>query len=935
MFDGFFGLLGLVALAALIVAAVRQNNRLGLLERQTGALRSFVFSGASPAMPAGVAAAPADRASAASRIAPENAAEAVSEPVDDRLAVDRTDLPGQSETAPRGDVPPAPAPKPVDEPDTSAAPPPRPTARPRLRPRARPRSDLETTLGTQWAVWVGGVALAFGGIFLVKYTIEAGLFGPAFRLTMAALFGVAMLAFGEYIRRTGFKVPVPGMATAYIPAILTAVGALTLFATVYAAHGVYGFIGPATAFVLLGVVGVATTLLALIHGQALAGVGLLGSFATPVLVSSQSPNPWALFGFLAIVLVSAIAVSRTRRWRLMASLAFAGAGLWCLVYIAEAPPVDLDIWVVLFINAVMLGALALVWLHGEDNRVSAPVAHVFPSAVPAFFVALVGIAMVVDSELQGLGSKPWGLALLAAMLAIAAWRVEAIALLFGAGIATILAFIRIAFAGALDLRVMGATVTVDGVPVGGDVDPLFYPGIGLAILFLALGLWQGRALVNIGPRKAAFWVVFAAAVPLVIAGSLWLGMGNPNIDFGYAAAVLVVTAVLLVGSEWIARAETPPLRGGPAVSGAISGAAAGLALALHMACGPGLTTILIGVGGVLPALATRLRAYPIFGWLCLSAVVVVLVRVAIDPSIVGVGELGTTPVFNALLPGYGIPALAFGFAAWQLARTTGGRPFLAMQAAAALFALLTLAMLVRHAMNGGTIDAGYPTLAEQAIDSIIAFGAGGILIALDQRAPSSVFRYGSMAIGVISVAAVVLQHFLLLNPVFTNEFTGRIPVLNLLFLAYLLPALAAGALAYYARPKRPRWYAIMLALTGAALAFAYVTLSVRRVFKGEFIGFWSGTGDGEFYAYSAVWLLLGVVLLVIGVRANSFVIRAASGILIALSVAKVFLLDMSALEGVLRAFSFMGLGAVLIGIGLFYQRLLTRGAKPETATTPV
>ena len=52
------------------------------------------------------------------------------------------------------------------------------------------------------------------------------------------------------------------------------------------------------------------------------------------------------------------------------------------------------------------------------------------------------------------------------------------------------------------------------------------------------------------------------------------------------------------------------------------------------------------------------------------------------------------------------------------------------------------------------------------------------------------------------------------------------------------------------------------------------------------------------------------------------VIRLASAALIAIAVAKVFLFDMSELEGVLRALSFIGLGAVLIGIGLFYQRLL-------------
>jgi uncharacterized membrane protein len=52
-------------------------------------------------------------------------------------------------------------------------------------------------------------------------------------------------------------------------------------------------------------------------------------------------------------------------------------------------------------------------------------------------------------------------------------------------------------------------------------------------------------------------------------------------------------------------------------------------------------------------------------------------------------------------------------------------------------------------------------------------------------------------------------------------------------------------------------------------------------------------------------------------------------VLIAIAVAKVFIFDMSELEGVLRALSFIGLGAVLIGIGLFYQKLLTRAAKQD------
>ena len=56
----------------------------------------------------------------------------------------------------------------------------------------------------------------------------------------------------------------------------------------------------------------------------------------------------------------------------------------------------------------------------------------------------------------------------------------------------------------------------------------------------------------------------------------------------------------------------------------------------------------------------------------------------------------------------------------------------------------------------------------------------------------------------------------------------------------------------------------MLALLAAVLAFAYATLSVRRLFQGEYIGCWRGLGQLETYAYSALWLAMGVALLVGG-----------------------------------------------------------------------
>jgi uncharacterized membrane protein len=175
-----------------------------------------------------------------------------------------------------------------------------------------------------------------------------------------------------------------------------------------------------------------------------------------------------------------------------------------------------------------------------------------------------------------------------------------------------------------------------------------------------------------------------------------------------------------------------------------------------------------------------------------------------------------------------------------------------------------------------------------------------------------------------------IQHFIVLNPLFTDESTGKIVFFNLLLLAYLLPALAAGGVALFARGRRPQWYVAVLALLAALLAFAYATLSLRRLFQGEFIAVWRDFSQAETYAYSALWLALGVALLVGGLFLKSQVLRIASGALIVIAVAKVFLFDMSELEGVLRALSFIGLGIVLIGIGLFYQRMLRLGLGAAT-----
>src|SRR5439155_6886783 len=195
---------------------------------------------------------------------------------------------------------------------------------------APPPADpgFEERIGTRWVVWIGGLTLALGGFFLVRYSIEAGLLGPGVRTILGGVFALALLASGEWTRRTENTSHIEVLPIASIPAILTAAGTAVAFATVYAAYALYDFLAPATAFALPGLVALGTLAAALLHGPALAGLGIAAAFVTPVLVSSDKPDFWALYIYLAIVTAAAFSLARIRLWRWLAVTTIAAALLW-------------------------------------------------------------------------------------------------------------------------------------------------------------------------------------------------------------------------------------------------------------------------------------------------------------------------------------------------------------------------------------------------------------------------------------------------------------------------------------------------------------------------------------------------------------------------------------------------------------------------------
>ena len=114
---------------------------------------------------------------------------------------------------------------------------------------------------------------------------------------------------------------------------------------------------------------------------------------------------------------------------------------------------------------------------------------------------------------------------------------------------------------------------------------------------------------------------------------------------------------------------------------------AGLALAFTLALEKGWLTIALAL--MVPGIAwiAEKRPLPLLRWLAAVMVVAVVLRAGWEPRIVG-DEVGTTPIVNWLLYGYGVPAAAFWFAAYRMRPRGDDVPVRMVDAGAILFTVL-------------------------------------------------------------------------------------------------------------------------------------------------------------------------------------------------------------------------------------------------------
>ena len=194
-------------------------------------------------------------------------------------------------------------------------------------------------------------------------------------------------------------------------------------------------------------------------------------------------------------------------------------------------------------------------------------------------------------------------------------------------------------------------------------------------------------------------------------------------------------------------------------------------------------------------------------------------------------------------------------------------------------------------------------------------------------------RIHSELLNVFATGALVLGVGRLL---FFDNFYVTTPIFNTRMATYAVAIAVLGAVAWYGNRRTDETGLKAAAISVVALnALALIALSrevadyySHQMFKLTPGGRWESSDWTNWqhvkiardFTYSALWMAYGAMLMVIGFRRRSAFVRWQALVLIAFTIGKVFLYDVSELDRGYRIVSFIVLGALLLAISFVYQR---------------
>lgn len=205
------------------------------------------------------------------------------------------------------------------------------------------KSNLEKFIGENLLNKIGIVITVIGVAIGVQYSIEHNLVSPLVRIIIGYVFGMALLFVGLKLKSKYLN----------YSAVLVSGSAAMMYFITFAAYSFYHLIPVAAAFIIMVLFTALTVFAALKYNRQIIGLlGLVGAYATPFLLSSNSGKVWFLFSYMAIINSGILYIAMRKYWKILYYSAFAITWIIYAGWFLGRYNVDSDLWIAFFFSSI-------------------------------------------------------------------------------------------------------------------------------------------------------------------------------------------------------------------------------------------------------------------------------------------------------------------------------------------------------------------------------------------------------------------------------------------------------------------------------------------------------------------------------------------------------------------------------------------------------
>lgn len=786
------------------------------------------------------------------------------------------------------------------------------------------RIGFEQQFGARLPVWIGSIALALAGFFLVKYSIEAGLLTVNVRITLGIIFGITLLFVGNSVHKKTAMANYERISQA-----LTGAGLADLYICIFAATSLYHIVPTIIGFLGMAVVTALAVILSLQQGMPIALLGLLGGLLTPALIQSNNPSAFLLFTYLYLIMLGVFAAIKKQEWWSLAIPTMIGIFLWVLYWLIFCFTAADSLWLGLFIIAISVTYVLSSKKAIEANTISAPQKTNLTNKLNYFILGASVILMGIIGHMGGLSLLNWGLFGLLAVggIALAYFKQKIYSFVPWLSMLTIAVMLftwqttNIQLFTAITLTFAIIYCLSGYLLIWRSPDARHWAGImsATAVIYFIiayLALFQ-NPMNHIPLFNVYVWGALAFILSILSACMVWQSL-NQQLDnkkyYQQILAIFVLTAVTFfsLGIAIILKQEYLPI-----------------AFAAQI-CAISWINTKTQINALRPAASILLGVFI----LLLIPQLLILANLIVNsifeftldksPSF----AIANSPVFQL-----GLPAVLFILARNNFLAEKDDKLVAALEFTSITLFVVMIYCTVRHLFHfDGNWIAIPASFLERGIITNLWLLLAVICIWIGRRHDRKIVFNCGLIHFCMSIGRLIYFDILLQNPLWSHQFVGPYPVLNALLLTFALPLLwiylADKELILTGYKK----YTVYFSIFSLALLFIFLSLTVRQLFQGGYLDS-ANANNSEIYTYSAIWLLLSIGLLFIGTLYHDKTVRVASLIIMILAVAKVFLYDAAALTGLYRVASFLGLGFILIGISWFYTRFVFTNKNRENESS--